>query len=632
VRWLFLFLSDELSSLCWDIQKEDEMKKLIVVFIVSLAIGFSSSLCADEITTLETVVVTGTRTPQAPSQVVSSVSVINAEQIAATGATRLEDVLRDTIGLQIVSNGPAGSLSSPIIRGSEANQVLVLLDGVRLNSTQNGQFNLSNLPIALGDIERIEILRGPSSALYGSNALAGVIQIFTQQPEAVSVSHLRWREGRFATRKMSASTMQKLGFMRYRLGTTREQSDGYRQNTDFEQQGVNGLIGLSSENGYDLELVANYLDKELGVPGPTSFPSPNARQWDKNSQTALTLSGPAGPLNIKLKGVYDRQRSEYQDPDGFFPTHDTHKLKTIGTELQISTTLGQNTLLFGGDLYQDKIGSTANGDQKQDHWSTFGQYEINPTSRVTLLLGLRYDAHSDFNNETSPRAAAKFILSESTSLRVSAAKAFRAPTLNDRFWPDTGWTKGNPNLIPETAWEYEVALDQQLSDRGDISLAIFRRDAENLIEWADDGSGVWSPSNVSDARIWGGEIGTNLQLHKLLKAGANYTYLYPKNETTDKFITGKARHQGHLYFEVGPVKGARLRLDGRYLHYFPEAARVDKSHFVFDASVSRSFMLSTRLELELELSVKNLLDEEYEESLGYPMPPRQFFAGISAYF
>jgi len=607
------------------------MVKNVCLLIACLAVLLAGQVNA-EVKTAETVVVTATRTPRDVSQAVSAVTVITADQIVATGATGLEEVLRNSVGLHVTSNGTVGALALPSIRGSESGQVLVLLDGVRLNSTQNGQFNLSNLPIALSDIERIEVLRGPSAALYGSNALAGVIQIITQQPEAEPVSRIGWSEGRFETRNINASTAQKIDRIRYRLGVQHEQSQGYRDNSDLEEQSVNGLFGVDLGDGYDLELSANYLDKEIGVPGSTSFPSPQARQWDKNTQSAMTLTGPIGLISFNLKGIYNRKHSEYKEPGGWTPTHDTHLLKTYGSELQLAATEGGHNLMVGGDIYQDKIDSTANGKRDQEHWSSFGQYEIKLTTWATFLVGLRYDAHSDFDSETSPRAAAMFALSDSTQLRLSAAKAFRAPTLNDRFWPDTGWVKGNPNLTPETAWEYEVAIDQQLNELGNISAALFLRDAKDLIEWAQNGGGVWTPSNVSEARIWGVEVGSNLQLHKLLSTGANYTYLHPKNETTDAFILGKARHQAHLFFDIGPVEDTRLRLDGRYLSYYPEANRDDESHVVFDASASRPFMVGNSLELELKVSVKNLFDEKYQESVGYPMPPRQFFAGVTAYF
>ena len=607
------------------------MKKVLCAVMAGLAVlvagpGYAAT------TTLEPVVVTATRTPRPISQVAASITVITADEIAATGATRLDEVLRDTVGLQVRSHGSAGALANPSIRGSAAAQVLVLLDGVRLNSAQNGQFSLSDLPVALGEIERIEVLRGPSAALYGSNALGGVIQIITHTPETEPLTRLSWREGRFESRNLSVSTSQKLDRFRYRLGANLDRSDGFRENSDLEQHSFDGLLGFDLGAGYDLKVLANHLDKEIGVPGSTSFPSPQARQWDRNTHASLSLTGPVGPLDMVARGIYGRQRSEYKDPAGWFPSHDIHILKTLGAELQAAAQNGPHSLLFGGDVYRDEIDSTTNGKKDQDRWSAFGQYEIKATPWVTLLLGLRYDAHADFDNETSPRAAALFSLSESTRVRVSAAKAFRAPTLNDRFWPDVGYAIGNPDLVPETAWEYELALDQRLNEMGDISLALFLRDAEDLIEWAQNGSGVWTPSNVSEARIWGFEAGTNLRLHPLFATGANYTYLHPKNEKSDEFLDGKPRHQAHLYLDVGPVEGARLRLDGRYMYYYPETSREDKEHFVMDASLTRPFMLKKGLELEVEVSVKNLFDEEYEESPGYPMPPRQLFVGITAYF
>ena len=603
--------------------------------IIFLCVGFailSGGMVYAQSEVMEPVVVTATRTPQPISQVMASLTVITADQISATSATRLDEVLRDTVGLQIVSNGADGALATSSIRGSESAQVLILLDGVRLNSAQNGQYNLSNLPVALGDIERIEILRGPSSALYGSNALGGVIQIFTHRPESEPLTRLSWQEGRFESRNLSISTAQKLDRVRYRVGANLDRSDGDRKNSDLDQHSFNGLIGLDLGAGYDLEILANYLDKEIGVPGSTSTPSSQARQWDKNTQAALALSGPTGPLAWQVRGSYDRQRSEFKNPGGWFPSHDTHIVKTWGAELQATTENGPHSLLFGGDLYRDDLDSTANGNQDQDRWSSFGQYEIKATPWATLLIGLRYDAHSDFDNETSPRAAISFSLSETTRVRVSAAKAFRAPTLNDRYWPDTGWTKGNPDLVPETAWEYELALDQQLNEIGNLSLAIFLRDAKDLIEWAPDDSGVWTPSNVSDARIWGFEAGTNLRLHKRLTTGGNYTYLHPKNQNTDEFIAGTPRHQAHLFLDIGPIQQTRLRIDGRYMYYYPEDTRSEKSYFVMDAALSRPFMLGNRLELEAKVSLKNLFDETYEENPGYPMPPRQLFVGISAYF
>lgn len=585
-----------------------------------------------EITTLAPVVVTATRTPKTISRVAASIAVITAEEIAATGATRLDEVLRDVVGLQIVSNGPAGAVATPSIRGSESAQVLVLLNGVRLNSPQLGLFNLSDLPVALGEIERIEVLRGPASALYGSNALGGVIQIFTRAPEADPLTFFSWSEGRFDTRSLNFSTAHKKDGVRYRLGAGLERSQGFRENSDLDQFNLEGMFGFDLGTDFDLEVSAYHLDKEIGVPGSTTFLSPLARQEDKNTLATLTLSGPVGPVALTVRGIYERSRNQYEDPDAFPPADDTHLVETFGAELQGELQNGSHSLLFGSDFYRDELDSTALGKLDENRWSLFSQYEIEATSWSTLLLGLRYDAHSDFNNELSPRAAVLFSLTETTRLRASASKAFRAPTLNDRFWPDTGWTKGNPDLDPETAWEYEMALDQGLSTWGDLSLAVFQRDAEDLITWQEVSPFVWSPVNVNKARIWGTEAEIDLRLNQLFGAGANYTYLHPKDRATDKYIAGKPKHQAHLYLEIGPVKEFRLRLDGRYVRNYSQSSQKDNNYTVVDAALTRPLTLNNSLDLKCSITVKNLFDKEYEVSSGYPMPPRELFVSITAYF
>jgi len=580
---------------------------------------------------LDPVVVTATRSAQPKSQLTASVTVITADQIAATGATRLDEVLRDAVGLQITSSGPAGAIATPSIRGSEGAQVLVLLDGIRLNSPQNGQFNLSNLPVALEEIERIEVLRGPASALYGTSALGGVIQIFTRKPESEPQTSLSWSEGRFDTRDLSFSTSRRKGGVRYRLGAGLDRSQGYRTNSDLDQSSLDGMLGFELGGGYDLQLSAFYLDKENGVPGSTAWPSPQARQQDRNLLADLSLSGPAGPLALTVRASYERRRNDYQDPGAWTPIDDTHIVETLGSELTTRWENGPHRLLVGGDFYRDRLDSTASGEQEEGRGSLFGQYEYAATARLKLLLGLRYDIHSEFRNEWSPRAAALFKLSEQTRLRASASRAFRAPTLNDRYWPATSFARGNPDLDPETAWEYELALDHDLGEQGHVSLAVFRRDARDLIDWRPDSSFVWSPVNVDEARIWGGEASVDLRLCERLKTGANYTYLYPKDRATDLFLDNKTRHQAHLYLEIGPVREARLRLDGRYLKYYG-ATRDTGGFVVLDASLSRPFVLDSGVTFEARLSLKNLLDRRYEENPGYPMPPRELFAGVTAYF
>ncbi|MDH3960760.1 MAG: TonB-dependent receptor plug domain-containing protein, partial [Desulfuromonadales bacterium] len=171
-------------------------RSLILVLLGLWVAGSAFAADADSsAVVIDEVVVTATRMAEPLSKASASIAVVTAEEIAARGATRLDEVLQDVVGLHVVSSGPRGSLSSASIRGSEAAQVLVLIDGVRLNSPQYGQFDLNQLPVAVNEIEQVEVLRGAASALYGSNALGGVINIITRAPEETPSTQVGWTEG-----------------------------------------------------------------------------------------------------------------------------------------------------------------------------------------------------------------------------------------------------------------------------------------------------------------------------------------------------------------------------------------------------------------------------------------------------
>ena len=605
----------------------------LILVLLGLWVG-GSAFAADadsSAVVIDEVVVTATRMAEPLSKASASIAVVTAEEIAARGATRLDEVLQDVVGLHVVSSGPRGSLSSASIRGSEAAQVLVLIDGVRLNSPQYGQFDLNQLPVAVNEIERVEVLRGAASALYGSNALGGVINIITRSPAETPSTQVGWIEGERNTRIISGSTSRQIGDFRYRLGAESQESDGYRKNSDYDQYTVNGLFGYSPVEDVDIELSAYHLDYESGIPGSDSWPSPDAEQEDKRTVASLKVETPVGPVKLTARGIYEHHRNDYRDPGGWSPINETHKIDTYGAEIHAAKDSAGQIFLLGGDYYRDELDSTNIGDEDQEHGAVFGQYQTDLMPTLTLLLGLRYDIHSDFDNELSPRAALHASLTDSTRLRLSASKAFRAPTLNDLYWPEGPYTKGNQDLDPETAWEYELALDQTLGDRGRLSLAGFLRDAEDLISWQPDEFYVYSPVNVNDARIWGVELDGRFDLCNFATIGGNYTYLHPKDRDTDEYLLGKPRHETHGFVALKPFNETTLRLDGRYLRYYAEASRKDKDYFVADLSLTHAIIFGD-FAIDATVSVKNLFDKDYEANPGYPMPPRELFAGLTAFF
>ena len=225
---------------------------------------------------------------------------------------------------------------------------------------------------------------------------------------------------------------------------------------------------------------------------------------------------------------------------------------------------------------------------------------------------------------------------EATTLRASVGRAYRPPTFNDRYWPFDGFARGNPDLSPETAWEYELGVSQSFTDRATLSVTGFRRDAEDLIDWQPedpaDPFGIWSPVNVSRSRTQGAETALRVAVGGGLSVGGNYTYLHAVDRETREFLPGKPRHQasGHADLEAGPY--TRLRVTGRYARYYSDQARSEASYTVFDAALSQGLYVNDELDLELTFAIKNFLDRDYEINAGYPMPPREWQVGVRAMF
>ncbi len=588
---------------------------------------------AEEVYTLDPVVVTATRTEVQVSEVASSVTVITGDEIRAMNAQSLNEVLIDAVGVNVVDRGTAGSQSSLSIRGSEAAQVLVLLDGVRLNSAQNGQFNPANLPVSLGQIERIEILRGSASALYGSNAMAGVVQIITRRPKEAVGGSLGLYESRNQTRGGSGSISGTAGAVDFRLGGGRDFSHGYRDNSDMEANRLDGQLGIMLAEKHRLEFQAFVLDKENGAPGTRTSPQPEDRQQDDQLLLSARLLSTLGESLLNTRVGYNRRLSRFDDPNFWMGAKKSrHELKTGVLETQWEKNVGIHQLVFGGDYYYDDLDSSENGQRHQQRGAVFGLYRVEPMEGVQLLAGLRWDDHSDFDGEASPRVGASYTFKDGTRLRAGVGKAFRAPTLNDRFWPDDGFTVGNPNLTPETAWEYEVGAERSFDGKGRIGVALFRRDVKDLIEWAPGSGGKWSPSNVGQARILGVEVDSLWHLYSRVTLGGNYTYLHPQDRDDDSYLQDRAKHEASGYVDVEFLPDWFVRFNGRVYHFYREANRLQNIVHVYDLALRHRFRCSKMTEGELAVGVKNLFDAEYELKTGYPMPPASPFIRLSMTF
>jgi outer membrane cobalamin receptor len=237
---------------------------MAVCVVVSGMVFVSGARAEEADVKLPEVVVTATKTEKDPKDVTQSVTVITADDIKKSGATTAGEAIQNTVGMRIRDNGPEGAEASVSIRGATSAQVLVLLDGRRLNSPRTGGYNLSDLPVPLDSIERIEIVRGPSSALYGADAAGGVVNIITKKPKE-SKTTAEASAGSHGYDLLAIRNQGSVRLFSYSLSADRETSDGYRANSNLDQARTGGSIGYDFSADSRLDVRVDYLSKEQGV-------------------------------------------------------------------------------------------------------------------------------------------------------------------------------------------------------------------------------------------------------------------------------------------------------------------------------------------------------------------------------
>lgn len=602
------------------------------------------------------------------------VYVINHEQIEAQGARTVQEALRYLPG--ILSDGTAGgqlgALSSQFIRGGNSAQVLILLDGRPINDVGFfGGFDLSEF--TTDNVERIELLPGGGSTLYGSDALGGVINIVTRSPSAEPEVTVRVAAGSFGLNEQAIQTRGTTGDLGWTLGYSRIQSNNdfpfeidrinledRRENADVLYNNLN--LGLQGQLGdrNTLNFSALYLTKQFGVAGGVPIPgsigefntlTPAAEQYTDEVLLDLVWRSQLGSGDDSLltSRVYaDFLSYNFNNPDpSTFGTRDDVDRRALGVQVQHSWQLAENqTLTYGFDYRNTRsrnttftYGSnttTVNYDGDISQGALFAQYEVNFTPNFSGNLGLRQDFNSLANGSfTSPSVGARLALSLSTALRANYARSFRAPQISNLEGLAAFNVVGNPDLEPETGSSFDIGIDQQLGEIGLLRLTFFRNQIDNLINFR-----FGSPStyeNIGRVETLGLEADLNLQLARNLYAFANYTLNDPRivrdrnadiEDNQLSFRDADGLNVGLAYETPGGIYGAVI-------------LRSLSSYFVNNTN-TESLPGYTTVDLKLRIplgrtvvftgSLDNLFDEQYEQYPGYPAVGRSFRVGINATF
>lgn len=587
---------------------------------------------------LEPVVVTATRVPTELERSVASVSVIRREQLEAQQYTTLNDALRDVPSLVIANRGGHGTSTGLFLRGAKSEHTSVLLDGIPMPSNLAGSFNLETL--SLENLERIEVLRGPVSGVYGGKSLGGVVNLISRtgkglaQPEyeifAEAGSHDTYREG--------ASTRGAVGLFDYSLDVQRFDTNGHRANSEYGLSSAAGHFGFQLQDGLYAELNWRIYDAEVGVPGPKEgFGSNDPDDFLETDSFSLSPRV-TWEVNEFWKQTFVYQYSEFDQSASNFNYSGMNNqihLVTQNAEYQSDFTLSEKVTLSVGGVFQgreytrfDKDLQSLDVDQQEQNWALFSELQWNPWQDLRFVAGARYDDYSLFGEETTWRAGVNYVVPKlGTVLHANYGTAFSPPSPQD-FQPAL---YGNPYILnPELSEGWEIGVKQGFFENKLVLRAtFFENELEQLIEYNPI---LWQLTQVDEARLRGVELGADLELNSALSVRVHYTYLDADNLTSDQRLLRRPRHQIHGSFTLRPHERVSLGLAANYL--------LDREDGFSGAQTDAEDYLNVKLTAQVQLTknlqwfgrVENLLNESYEEAVGYPAYGRSFYTGLKLQF
>lgn len=588
-----------------------------------------------------TVVITASREPMRAEAAAADLVVIDAERIAASPADSLADLLRREAGVQLARTGGPGQSTGVLIRGSAAVNTLVLIDGVRVGSATLGQAAFE--AIGRDGIERIEVLRGPGSALYGSEAVGGVVQIVTKRGAGAPTAALRFAAGAHGLQEAGATLGGAAGAFDASLALARERSRGvsalragdafgsFNPDRDgFARTSANATLGFTPAAGHRIGLLVNAVrldaqyDASQFLP-PTFAPdaTPDFRNRQRTALTALDWRGVLAPsltATLRASQASDRVVTGAGAPDTF----DTER-RQASAQLAFEPARGQQWIAALERLAEDAASSSYAGPASR-RTDALALAWNGQAGAFAWQLDARHDDRSDTESATTGRAGAAWALGSGWRLRALAGTAFRAPSFNDLVFPGYGV----PGLAPERSRSLEAGLGWRRGAQ-EANLTWYRNRVRDLIGYEPDRSrcppdpayDFGCASNVARATLRGvslvarGAIGS-------VAADARFEWLAARDEASGARLNGRAARQGHVGLDWAAGDALALGAVLNHLGERPSGGATLASETTLDLRTHWRFAPGWRLEATL----RNATDRRQEPVRDYQGPGREWVLGL----
>jgi vitamin B12 transporter len=576
-----------------------------------------------ETSAMETITVIGSRLAQTETELGSSVGILTAADIERMGFAFTVDAVAAVPGVTINSNGAFGGSAGVRVRGASSEQTLVLIDGVPVNdpTSPGGGYNFARLDTE--NIERIEVLKGPQSTLWGTDAIGGVVSITTKSPEEGLGGGVFSEFGSFNTFRGGASVEGANDVSDFRLAVVRTSSDGISKadedNGNSEDDSYDALtlsgkgglnLGDTTRLGFDIlwtDAESEFDSFAGGAQGSVADGDELSQTEELSANVTLATSLLDGRLdNLVLLGYSDITRENFTDRTSSFEAEGERVLFRYQGTLTINAS---NTLAVGAE--RDR--STAN-DQDTSIDGFFALYEMKPRDNLTLTGGVRYDDHETYGAETTARVSAAWTPTDTLTLRGSWGEGFKAPTIFQTTFFCCGATAPNADLSPETSEAFDIGVSWLWNDgRGELGATLFSQDTQNQINFS---FAVGGYENIAEVESTGVELVAGYQLNDWLNLSANYAYIDAEDENGDP-LARLPEHTGDVTLSFqgdGALSGALL------LRYNGEEDNSNGSTLNAWTRVDLTGRYRLTEKVELYARVENLFDEKYQQILGYGTP------------
>ncbi|MBI1937545.1 MAG: TonB-dependent receptor [Ignavibacteriales bacterium] len=574
---------------------------------------------------LNEVVVTSAKSPVSFAHLARTVAVIDSSTIQSLPANNIQDILQYAGSVDLRTRGVEGVQGDAVIRGGTFEQTLILINGVKISDPQTGHHNL-NIPISLQNIERIEILKGQGSRIFGPNAFGGAINIITKKGNEVlfSVSEI---VGENNLNDFSVNTSYPLGIFGNSFSYSKKKSDGYRHNTDFDI--TNFSFNQSISFGSQItSLFFGYVDKKFGANSfySNSFPD----QWEHTTTKIFTASSDIEFANLIVspKFYWRRNDDDYRLDNtrpGWY--RNIHKTYSYGAEIQSTLKTSIGTISLSTEIANEEIKSTNLGSHERRKGGISGEFNFNPFEKLFVSTGFFAYDYAEIGWKFWPGIDAAYQLNDEIKIIASAGKAFRLPSFTELYYVSPA-NVGNPNLKHEEAINYEVGFSF-LRQSYEASANLFYKDGKNIIDWARQSpQEPWKVENVTELKTIGTELGFTIYPQKILntlpvtKIGLQYTYLSSDRKTGNyqsKYVLDHLRHQLLVNISHYLIEG----ISQNWILRFEERENFT-SYFIVDKQISTHIK-----SFDLFLRINNLFNHAYSDFIGVQMPGRWISVGAT---